>query len=125
MATKKRKTPVRRKAKARVPTLARLLKDLRTFFQHQNEDDRGKLWDILTGLRGPDDGNDDTKVATTAVIRYAFLGGDFPQPNGAIVEPDAEQSLKDRLPMDDWSHFRNHAMRAFMALGLKWNKVNK
>src|SRR5689334_10587648 len=80
--------------------------------------DRGlsgkQLWDVLTALRGPDDGNYDVKDATTSVIRYT-LG--FRQSNTLIgvssdhqgyfnSNPDEERFVETRKAVNiAFSHF--------------------
>jgi hypothetical protein len=92
---------------------------------------RSKLWDILTALRGPDCMKDNhrIKLATTSVIRSAALGkdssmreyADFSQLDTAA---NAEFRLMEAHLIEDSYHFFNHARRAFIALGLKWEKPN-
>lgn len=77
-----------------------------------------ELWDVMTGLRGPDNGDYDLKAATTAVIRTAA----FPRA-GASYFPDAVFAPPSRRfdldAVDEQGvsiHFRAHAVRAARAL---------
>jgi hypothetical protein len=88
--------------------------------------DRKKLWDVMTALRGPDgNGQEHRKGCATAVIRTAFLG--TPQPfgtYGAIFGKDGAGAAIMRSAMTS-DHFASHAVSAFTALGLDWDKENK
>jgi hypothetical protein len=82
------------------------------------------LWDILTALRGPDDGNPDLKQITTATVRGAIgimSGGN----TGAIVSnqrpfgADLDRFLlTDRLQNEHKAayHFVSHYREALIAL---------
>lgn len=94
----------------------------------------GQLWDVLSALRGPDDMDADVyiKATTTNHIRVTAFpkmaalekSNIFPRNNSAIkrvclstrpIDTDfSSTELKSRS-----SHFANHIMRAFRALGLK------
>lgn len=90
-----------------------------------------ELWDILTALRGPDDCDELDKEATTGVIRWALLGYDAGEEDegekrvfwSSVFAPDSKEKAAHRRNMDR-THFSQHALRAFEALGLKWREVN-
>lgn len=96
-----------------------VLRDIRTVVAKQRSLN-APLWDILTALRGPDDGDNNVKAATTGVIRHAVCGYDCP----GMVNRDSkyEKHVRESLPDN---HFTRHAVGAFRALGLKWHEVNK
>ena len=90
------------------------------------------LWDILSGLRGPDTAQFSLKLATTSVLRYHAFPRTFKQMEGmytgAVAVMDDEGSLQFRRSMAnaaDGYHFRHHAYKAFRALGLAWDELNK
>jgi len=96
--------------------------------------DGKKLWGILTALRGPDDDGLQAKWATTAVIRHAIgLNGYINEDEGYHFTENADEpafvGVRKRIYNGAGSahsiHFIDHAMAAFDALGLEWNKVNK
>jgi hypothetical protein len=96
------------------------------------EDGGLRLWNVLTGLRGPDWTNDPVdhrKLATASVVRRVA----FPEcaqwgSNGAFYEKDCQSHVTTRKYMNEDttnpSHYREHAQMAFDALGLKWDSVN-
>lgn len=120
-----------------------------------NDDSISPMWAILTALRGPDAINSqflegqkeipflrygeridigDVKSATTAVIRHS-LGLTGKSSAGRFkTNPDSKihqtmrrllvESEDTRYPIVD-CHFLNHAIKAFQALGLSWNEVNR
>ncbi|MFI5355197.1 MAG: hypothetical protein ACHQX0_06260 [Desulfobaccales bacterium] len=110
-------------------------------FSAQDPYREAHLWDILSALRGPDDGNEDLKVATTAVIRYTVFGPGL-RDMGMVCLPDSGASLRTRQSFNEFGqafdkdgqvinpnrfeniHFFGHARRAFKALGLDWDRVN-
>jgi len=114
----KKKVQIRTKK----PTFKDAQKYLRAFFKRANDYEKGSLWDVLSALRGPDDQNSEVKMATTAVIRQTFLPQGLPDYLGQW--DDAEGFPAHRTNMEQ-GHFRSHARDAFVALGLKWGKVNK
>lgn len=86
--------------------------------------ERKKLWDILSALRGPDDGNSDAKDAATAVIRwYVFKRTDIP--GGMIINQDTPEYASYRISSARSYHFSRHVSAAFAALGLKLYEVNE
>lgn len=94
-------------------------------FLNEGGDQAGKLWDVLSALRGPDDEKTrvrGTKFATTAVIRYTMgLKRDAGIP--AVICPDKYQwaDLRTIHLTDHFGdHFMKHAYKAFEALGLDW-----
>lgn len=94
--------------------------------------DRQNLWDILAALRGPDEGNTDLKLATTALIR----GRAFPKTarlssetggyvHAAMVTKDTREGFRKTLDwMNVFAHFEQHVLSAFRALGLKFDERN-
>jgi hypothetical protein len=84
------------------------------------------LWNVLTGLRGPDSRSISIKSATTCVIRKTA----FPK------EPTKGLSMfhEDTVPRASYRktssaliespHFTEHACDAFASLGLVWDEVN-
>jgi hypothetical protein len=80
-----------------------------------------KLWDVLTALRGPDDGDHSLKQRTTCVIRTEA----FPRTSERSFNVGAEFS-GGLIPFragchqakDFASHFTSHATHAAQALGL-------
>lgn len=101
----------------------------------QDEDvpvaERKKVWDVFSGLRGPDNNDKAAKEAITAPIRYAFLklGGSgrvtksFARPTVVSArDTDENRQKRDRnlFQRSQPKHFRRHAAKAFKALGLKW-----
>lgn len=88
-----------------------------------------KLWDILTGLRGPDQaGGVMVKSSTTGVIRQhalpkTFTRDSFISNNRAVAGNDCgTYAERRRLGKTESAglHFVRHAERAFMGLGLNW-----
>lgn len=108
--------------------------ELGLILTHMPKDEAEQLWDVLTALRGPDNEDGDVKLATTEVIRWHFLGKapDMTSFSGSFIAPDSIGSMHMRvyLEANKWyatpsnGHFLGHAMRAFKALGLKWDEVN-
>lgn len=93
----------------------------------QGGDSARILWDILTGLRGPDDGSFDSKDATTSVIRgTVFSKQAMRQTGAAMLHPDEESDYhtKARVGRMNQTHFVQHAKNAFKALGLNWDSSN-
>lgn len=90
--------------------------------------EKGRLWDIMTALRGSDGGlNDDVKYATTARIRGELLGQnynrgytftEFKQAKDRITreirlyKPHEVRKSYQRKP----AHFRRHVRSAIYAL---------
>lgn len=103
--------------------------------------DHHEIWCVITALRGPDVyfqsgelgfGHNDLKEATTAVIRHK-LGINAHNRYGVAAWPDNQISVGIRRKFDAhfdcgdrgiW-HFIEHAKAAFLALGLKWDKLNE
>lgn len=101
-----------------------VFKILREFFEKAEGEEAEATWDALTGLRGPDDGNDDNKAATTAVIRQHMLGPNIEGRVCADFSYDSAERLSRRRTLKGGEHFEEHARRAFVALGLGWHVVN-
>lgn len=105
---------------------------LRAFMENQKVrlHEKRDLWCVLTALRGPDDsGSDETKNATTAIVRHAVFGEDCLADWGVISHEDAEHYAEKRRLLElegrptQW-HFWSHVRSAFEALGLGWNESN-
>ena len=99
--------------------LARLRKSVETMPDYELK----RLWNILTALRGPDDKDLGVKHATTSVIRTAVFGIDSPFAKYADFNHDDKAAVKARESMV-YDHFKSHAISAFNALGLEWDKNN-
>jgi hypothetical protein len=100
---------------------------IQKFFEDKNIDfyEKKKLWDVLTALRGPDDGNDYSKNATTGVVRYYALGPILNEdPIGAVVNKDRASFVIDRSSFSGTSHFSDHIRKAFSVLELDWTRLN-
>jgi hypothetical protein len=92
--------------------------------------------DILSALRGPDDGDAMKKEATTAVIRREFFKRvGYNSAEIADMQWDFHMAIhEDEEILRDWrlhnmgdpetDHFLRHAKNAFQVLGLKWDQVN-
>lgn len=106
-------------------------KSLATVRELLANDPSGKLWDVLTALRGPDTPSERSdmpakerdeayrarrvrKYKTVEVIRYHAVGH---------TAPGARRHADDKviLPNDRevWDHFDKHVERAARALGLR------
>lgn len=94
---------------------------LRQQFKAADNNTKIEIWDILTGLRGPDNYDHDLKAATAGLIRKAVFGN-IDLPTATVTEKDRPYHLARRLGSS--GHFSNHAENAFYALGLKWDEVN-
>lgn len=96
-----------------------------SYYEGINDTEGGKLWSILTALRGPDDGDGSLKKATTAVIRH-HIGVHAANLGGAVANPDSETLalFRRNFAFGSYNHFIFHAKLAFIALGLKWGAVN-
>lgn len=136
MKTKKKRIyPKRIKKPDTADDMFRLIRNfMRVTYSYSTQtrsDERRKLWDVMTALRGPDHiaGGETRyadKSATTAVIRYKLVGIDTEARNYADIFNDSSNSAIRRRSMntvDD--HFTRHAKKAFDALGLEWAVVNK
>lgn len=86
------------------------------------------LYYVLAALRGPDYGTSDfdpdaylDKSATTAIIRHAIGIEAY----GLTVHGDSDDHVARRCnELAKWSHFKEHAQRAFEILGLEWHANN-
>jgi hypothetical protein len=112
---------------ARAPKTARDMLDTLDKFLATGQDEAKTLWDVLTALRGPDNGSDQAKEHATIPIRRAafprtteayrhkgdvfYIGADF----GYYEEPITEIEL----PPIVEDHLRFHVEYAAVALGLK------
>lgn len=110
-------------------TTRQFIRGLRKTFREIDTQGRQEIWDILTGLRGPDyDINSYIdKRATTAVIRNEVFGIKNLMDVPADVAGDCDSSVKTRSfsSFGGYHHFKTHATQAFKALGLKWDEVNE
>lgn len=75
--------------------------------------DQQCVWDILTSLRGPDNGDAMLKHDTTQVIRGMTPFRDLADVSGATVS-DGPYVPKDIYVRGDW-HFASHANRGYEA----------
>lgn len=101
----------------------KFLKNLNGIFHRSSEQTCREVWDILTGLRGPDTQDSELKGATTSVIRHAIFGRDSKVNNRADVSSDYPYKAEKRAKGVS-GHFGAHAERAFESLGLSWNNYN-
>lgn len=84
------------------------------------------LWNILTALRGPDNGDNLLKEATTAVLRHKLWLDEWSI--GLFASNPDEQALleiRKQIDVGENSHFTRHIMAAFKSIGLNWNGVNE
>jgi len=101
-----------------------MLARLHGFFQHADKVDAIDVWNVLAGLRGPDEDSGVVKKSTTGVIRQELLGKTATTLRDHIVYgPDEPRFVEVRKQLA-YSHFREHAKWAFAALGLKWDALN-
>lgn len=101
---------------------------LRKFFESGQvlREEKLKLWDILSALRGPDDQNAEMKAATTAVIRCKLFGA-YTIDGIADANIDTEEKAESRkrwVVSSISDHFIFHARSAFAALGMVWAQKN-
>lgn len=89
--------------------------------QHENE--RARLWDVLTALRGPDTDNLDVKHTSTAVIRTAAFPNTEAKASFVVQATFADR--RDSLgPMKDWYHEgSNYSLPDWIADGDATNAV--
>lgn len=121
MATKKKmqKRPPKKRPAPKDPTLRQMLAIIDGFFVTQ---DGEELAQVLSATRGPDDDNADKKDVTTAIIRRKAFPKNGDYLGVTLTDFGDNHVVRKQLSHD---HFGNHARRAFEALGLKWDKVNK
>ena len=124
-------------AKPKMPsalTFEGMQQRLRKFFNEATEQERSKLWNVLSALRGPDQyERNATKRATTGLIRSAFLGETSSQKTWLTWTGEDDLFLAEhRLSLSSTapnqapgSHFVSHALSAFSTLGLNWGRVNQ
>jgi hypothetical protein len=112
------------KSTSKIDTTEKMLEVLRTFFNDDFIDfeERKKLWNILTALRGPDNQDRESKLACVSLIRRAAVGQSFVD-FGGYNRFDSEEDVEIRRRMPE-SHFQQHMRWAFAALDLYWHKVN-
>ena len=90
-----------------------------------SERERERLWDVLSALRGPDNGPAGSKSATTMVIRHAVFGMNSKVERYADVASDDAGRRDFRITMNMLNHFEEHVRWAFQSLGLKWDEINQ
>jgi len=96
---------------------------LDTFFAEPEktvpEEEKRKVWDILTALRGPDDDNHYLlKWATTAIIRArVFVRGRKRVGKWATI--NSEKMVIDLTRFTPQPHFHYHVLQAAKALGIE------
>jgi hypothetical protein len=126
--TKKRTTKKRvtRTSKVFTPTTARGMLDAidKFFVSRINFREHSRLWNVLTALRGPDDGNSRLKRTTTEVIRSAA----FPKTAGMKNSYNRRLAVHNLAlfapPYVKWEtpigggHFKHHARAAARSLDL-------
>jgi hypothetical protein len=112
------------KSTPKIDTAEKMLEVLRTFFNDDFIDfeERRKLWNVLTALRGPDNQDRESKLACVSLIRRAVAGQSFVD-FGGYNRFDSEEDVEIRRRMPE-SHFQQHMRWAFAALDLYWHKVN-
>jgi hypothetical protein len=104
-------------------TAADFLKTLDNFFAEPASvvapAEKQKVWDILTALRGPDDGDEGLKAVSTEVIRAKVFKRGLKAVNeyANVAMPTALIDW-DVVNRADSSHFHSHIDRAAKALGL-------
>jgi len=113
---------IRRKKRRDEKRAVELLKNLVSFINEGNSASR-RVWDILTALRGPDNGSSALKDATTARLRYT-LGLQEDKGNGFRIVKQPMLAPKFAIfahkEAVEWhfSYHYNEAYRALVALGL-------
>lgn len=106
-------------------TVRAMLNQIERYLLNSPRDRSRALWDILTALRGPDDGDEQVKDAATIPIRRAA----FPKLAELMIGLNPTGALFHRWnsggahtpyvePTDAATHFRVHATQAARALGL-------
>lgn len=87
-------------------------------------EEKRKLWDVLSALRGPDSNSESSlKGSLTCVIRehaVPRLAEKY-----AMLLLDNQGLCSERRFIYPSTHFTTHALKAFDALGLHWGKVNQ
>jgi hypothetical protein len=84
------------------------------------------LWNVLTGLRGPDSRNAYAKAATTCVIRKVAFPKEPTKGLSMFHEDTVVRASyrKTSSALIESPHFTEHACDAFASLGLVWDEVN-
>jgi hypothetical protein len=108
-------------------TSDQMLKLLYEFFNREDgsHDDRLKLWAILTAFRGPDNGDETLKEATTSLIRERVIGFKGMKQLNCSHSTGDNAKLAELRSLMSFSHFERHARHAFDRLGLLWYVSNK
>jgi hypothetical protein len=96
------------KSTPKTDTTEKMLEVLRTFFNDDFIDfeERRKLWNVLTALRGPDNQDRESKLACVSLIRRAVAGQSFVD-FGGYNRFDSEEDVEIRRRMPE-SHFQQH-----------------
>lgn len=76
------------------------------------------LWDVLSAVRGPDDGSLSVKECTTAVIRWRLFGNSCRARGAAWKDSPSLKKGREKIYRDlgGGSHFVHHVKDAFSAL---------
>jgi hypothetical protein len=113
------------KDEQKIDTVEKMLEVLRVFFNDDfiEIEERKKLWNVLSALRGPDNEDGAAKLACVSQIRRAVAGQSFTD-FGAYHRFDSAEDAKIRSKMTN-CHFKLHMQAAFEALGLHWYDVNR
>lgn len=100
-------------------TAKEVLKAVNTWADNAELKQAKQLWFILTALRGPDNGSDNLKSATTALVRGYSLP-DLARRGGAdyqyVEEPDIRELAEGVQKYDGQRHFLTHIWRAAQSL---------
>ncbi len=112
-------------AEPKVDTMEKMLEVLRVFFNDDfiEIEERRKLWNVLSALRGPDNEDGAAKLACVSQIRRAVAGQSFTD-FGGYHRFDSQEDAKIRSKMTN-CHFKLHMQAAFEALSLHWYDVNR
>lgn len=127
---KVKKAKVKPKVKAKVKrsvSFRRVLRDIESYILREAKLESGegrKLWDVLTALRGPDDGDVTVKAQTTEIVRSAA----FPKLAKASFSKFSSNQTgalfaelpvgKINLVRTTTGHFKRHIEDAANALGV-------
>ena len=122
---KKGGQPMNGTKKIKTPTTTRGMLNLIDKFLARCDGESGNLWDVLSALRGPDDGDEITKKRTTLLIRAAA----FPKLKKALDKRKWISGPSNRYPgmngdppydpTGDDGHFYTHANGAAKVLNLR------
>ncbi len=126
-------------------TFKDVLKHIQSFLESDEifSEEKRRLWDVLSALRGPDSEDSTLKNSTTAVIRWHALGNSV-RYVGAITGFDDDDYATERVKEERkhrryvgnmatdgnmatkrvYDHFHDHTINAFKALGLDYYNNN-